>query len=352
MKKSNVFASMKSLIFLLFVTVAVISCKSGKDSPDVSKIQVNIQTLRFEQDLFALDTNNIGPSLQALQQKYPGFLQDFMVNILGIEPADSHFVFAIKKFISDFRPVQQSADKEFKDFSRYSSEVKTMLQYTKHYFPDYPLPENLITYIGPMDAFYETSLGWSGDIITSSGLGVGLQMHLGAGSPFYQEGVGGQGYPAYISRRFSPEYISVNCAKNIIDDLYPDQTDQKALIDQMVDKGKRLYILDKLLPSTPDSLKIGYTANQLAGCIKNERLVWNLFTANNLLYETDYQKIKSFVGEAPSTMELGEDSPGFISLFTGWQIVKAYMEKHPDTSLKQLMNTDNRKLFESSKYKP
>ena len=227
-----------------------------------------------------------------------------------------------------------------------------MLQYTKHYFPDYPLPENLITYIGPMDAFYEASLGWSGDIITSSGLGVGLQMHLGGGSPFYQEGVGGQGYPAYISRRFSPEYITVNCAKNIIDDLYPDQSDQKALVDQMVDKGKRLYILDKLLPTTPDSLKIGYTANQLAGCIKNERLVWNVFTANNLLYETDYQKIKSFIGEAPSTMELGDDSPGFISLFTGWQIVKAYMEKHPDTSLKQLMNTDSRKLFEAAKYKP
>ena len=61
----------------------------------------------------------------------------------------------------------------------------------------------------------------------------------------------------------------------------------------MVDKGKRLYILDKLLPQTPDSLKIGYTANQLKGADKNEGLIWNFFVENNLLYETDGQKIKS-----------------------------------------------------------
>jgi hypothetical protein len=228
-----------------------------------------------------------------------------------------------------------------------------MLQYTKYYFPEYPLPEKVITYIGPMDAFYEASLGWSGDIITASGLGVGLQMHLGNVSPnLYREGEGGQGYPDYIARRFTHEYIPVNCAKNIIDDIYPDQSRTKALIDQMVDKGKRLYVLDRLLPDTQDSLKIGYTGNQLAGCIKNEALVWNLFTANNLLYESDYQKIKSFLGEGPKTMELGDDSPGYIALFTGWQIVKEYMKKNPGTTLKQLLAMDNRKVFEASKYKP
>ena len=353
MKKTFVFVRMKPLILLLSIILVLNACKGTKDKPDVSGIPVRLETQRFEQDLFALDTNNIGPSLQALSQKYPGFLQDFMLNILGLQPADSQFSFALKKFIADFKPVKQSTEQEFKDFKKYSDEVKTMLQYTKHYFPEYPLPEKLITYIGPMDAFYEASLGWSGDIITSSGLGVGLQMHLLNVSPsLYREGEGGQGYPAYISRRFTPEYIPVNCAKNIIDDLYPDQSKTSALIDQMVDKGKRLYLLDLLLPDTNDSLKIGYTGNQLAGCQKNEALVWNLFTANNLLYETDYQKIKSFVSEGPKTMELGDDSPGYIALFSGWQIVKAYMKKNPDTTPKQLLALNNRKLFEASKYKP
>ena len=353
MKKTFVFVHMKPLIFFLSIASVLYSCKSSNDKPDVSGIPVKLETLRFEQDLFALDTNNIGPSLQALQQKYPGFLQDFMTNILGIQPADSQFAYALKKFIADFKPVKQSSDQQFRDFSKYSNEVKTMLQYTKHYFPEYALPEKLITYIGPMDAFYEASLGWSGDIITSSGLGIGLQMHLINVSPYlYREGEGGQGYPSYIARRFTPEYITVNCAKNIIDDLYPDQSRTKSLIDQMVDKGKRLYILDKLTPDANDSLKIGYTGTQLAACVKNEALVWNLFTTNNLLYETDYQKIKSFLSEGPKTIELGDDSPGYIGLFTGWQIVKAYMKKNPETTLKQLISLDNKKVFEGSKYKP
>lgn len=353
MKKTIVFAGMKALLFFASAVLLLSSCKGGKEKPDVSGIPVRFETQRFEQDFFALDTNNIGPSLEALRQKYPGFLQDFMVNILGLQLGDSQFTYALSKFIADFKPIKQTADQQFKDFTQYSKDMKLVLQYTKYYFPEYPLPEKLITYIGPLDAFYEASLGWSGDIITSSGLAVGLQMHLHNNSPeLYREGEGGQGYPLYISRRFTPEYITINCTKNIVDDIYPDQSKRKSLIDQMVDKGKRLYVLDMLLPDTDDSLKIGYTGNQLAGCVKNEALVWNLFTENNLLYETDYQKIKSFLSEGPKTMELGDDSPGYITLFTGWQIVKSYMKKNPSTTLKQLLALDNRKVFEGSKYKP
>ena len=351
MKKPHVFSRMKPFILPVIFTLVLISCKDRKDKPDVSGIQVKLESLRFEQDLFALDTNHIGQGLPLLQQKYTGFLQDFTANILGIPPGDSQFEPALKKFITDFGPVKKSTDQEFRDFTVQEKAVKHMLQYVKYYFPEYALPSRLITFIGPMDAFYESSLGWSGDIITSSGLGIGLQMHMGGSSPFYSQ-EGGQGYPAYIARRFEPEYIPVNCARNIIDDIYPDRSRSKTLIEQMVDKGKRLYILDKILPGTPDTLKIGYTASQLAGCIKNEGLVWNLFIENNLLYETDFQKIKSFISEGPNTTELGDDSPGYIALFSGWQIVKAYMEKNPDTSLKQLISLDNKKIFEGSKYKP
>jgi hypothetical protein len=308
-------------------------------------------TNRFEQDLFAMDTTNMQASFTALQQKYPRFLPDFMNNILGVPPGDPDAGFVLRKFIADFQPIKKAADEKFGDFSKYSKEVEQMLKYVRHFFPQYPLPQSLITFIGPMDAFYEASLGWSGDIITTSGLGVGLQMHLGASSPFYLQ-EGGQGYPEYISRRFEPEYIVVNCAKNIIDDIYPDRSKELALVDQMVDKGKRLYILDQLLPNVADTLKIGYTKMQLEGCVKNEALIWNMFITNNLLFEKDYQKIKTFVGEGPTTMELGEDSPGYIALFPGKRIVETFMENNPETTLQQLIAMDNRQLYEASKYRP
>ncbi|HLO79732.1 MAG TPA: hypothetical protein VK166_02170 [Chitinophagaceae bacterium] len=342
---------MRPILVITILVLLAASCKNADRTPDVSGIKINLEVQRFEQDLFAMDTANMAASIQAMQQKYPQFLVDFMANILGVPAGDPQAGLILKKFITDFRTLKETADKKISNFTPYAKEVEQMLKYVKHYFPQYQQPAKLITFIGPMDAFYEASLGWSGDIITTSGLGVGLQMHLGGSSSFYMQD-GGQGYPEYISRRFEPEYIAVNCAKNIIDDIYPDQSRSKALVDQMVDKGKRLYILDRLLPKTADTLKIGYTKAQLEGCYKNEGLIWNTFATNNLLFETDYQKLKTFVGEGPKTMELGENSPGYIALFVGKQIVEAYMEKFPETSLQQLLSIDNRKIYELSKYKP
>lgn len=58
------------------------------------------------------------------------------------------------------------------------------------------------------------------------------------------------------------------------------------------------------------------------------------------------------MGDAPKTEELGEGSPGYIGLFTGWQIVKKYMDKHADLKLPELLQTPPMKIFEESKYKP
>jgi len=51
-------------------------------------------------------------------------------------------------------------------------------------------------------------------------------------------------------------------------------------------------------------------------------------------------------------LEFGEGSPGFISLFVGRQIIQAYIEKHPETTLDALLNLDAKKILAASKYKP
>lgn len=342
---------MKRTVLYILSVLAIASCQSGKEIPDISNIKVNLQVLRFDEDLFNLDTTDLKGSLKVLSSKYPQFYLDFMTNILGIDPNDSLAGKIVVKFIQDFKVIKEQSDKKFTDLSATANEVKDLLRFTKYYFPEYKQPEKLITFIGPMDAFYENSLGWSGDIITSDGLAVGLQMHLGANAAFYAESQG-SGYPQYISRRFEREYIAVNCARNIVDDIFPQPPAVGTFIEQMVDKGKRMYIIDQLLPNIFDSLKTGYTASQLKACYNNEGLIWNMFLQNNLIYETDFQKIKTFLSEGPKTAELGDDSPGYIALFTGWQIVKSYMQKYPETTLKELMRLDNRKIFELSKYKP
>ena len=134
--------------------------------------------------------------------------------------------------------------------------------------------------------------------------------------------------------------------------MFPDESTGRHLVLQMVEKGKRMYLLDHLMPRTPDTLKIGYTENQLKGCYSNEGLIWNYFLTNSLLYSNDPAMIKNYIGESPNTPEFGEGAPGNIGLFTGWQIVKKYMEKNESLSFEELMKTDSKKLFEESKYRP
>ncbi len=350
----NVQIFMNRVLVFCFLVWSFSSC-SGSSAPDVSHIEINLEVQRFEQDYFELDTNNLSVAYQKLSAKYPLFLPDFTYNILGLPPVESNMEVTeevIRRFLHDYRPLKDSADRVFGSDPAFVEEVRKGLQYVKYYFPDYPIPEKLITFIGPMDAYFEASTGGYGDVITENALAVGLQLHLGAGFSIYHHEMGQALYPEYISRRFAPEYIAVNCLKNIIDDMYPDQSAGKPLLEQMVEKGKRMYLLDKFLPHTPDSVKLGYTAAQLNGARNNEGLIWNFFVVNNLLYSTEQGVIKNYVGDAPSTPELGEGSPGYIALFTGWEIIKAYREKVPDQSLADLMQTSPRDIYEQSKYRP
>lgn len=344
---------MKNYIAIILTALTLASCNNDK-APDVSGIKVDLQVQRFEQDFFAIDTNNVAASLDQLQYKYPTFLNDYLVNILGMAMTvgDSGAIMVVKRFIADYRPIKDSVDQKFRSIEEIEKEVKRGLQFVKHYFPAYNLPQKLITFIGPLDAYYEASLGGFGDIITRDALGAGLQLHLGKNFSVYQTEMGQRLYPNYISRRFEPEYIPVNCMKNIIDDIFPDRSADRPLVEQMIEKGKRMYVLDKLLPYTEDSLKIGYTKKQLEGCYENEALIWNFFLKNNLLYSIDPSLNKNYVQDGPKTEELGDGSPGYIGLFVGWQIVKKYMSDNPDLNLQKLMEKNAKQLFDESKYKP
>ena len=336
---------MKKLLAFALIIPLLFSCKNN-DIPDVSNIKVELKVQRFEKDFFALDTNNILNELQRLRIKYPTFINDFTNQILGFDyktPPDSLTKY-IHLFIRDYRFVKDSADKLFADLDPQVNDIKKGLQFVKYYFPEYNPPHQLITFIGPFDGY--------SDVITSDAFAVGLQLHMGNNFSFYNSDISRDIFPEYISRKFTPEYIPVNCIKNVIDDMFPDKSMGKSLIEQMVEKGKRLYLLDKFMPNTDGYLKIGYTEKQLKDSYTNEAVIWDFFLSNDLLNNTDQNIIKNYIGESPKTQELGEGSPGNIGAFSGWQIVKKYMNKNPKTSFKELMKMSSREIYAQSKYKP
>ena len=337
---------MRLSTLFLFISCVAFSCNQGRSIPDVSNIKIDLTTLRFEEELFGLDSSAYKIELDKLQARYPSFGENFITTILGADPKwkEDSITAYVRGFVKAFKNVYNSSQVLFKDFTPYEKEIKKGLQFVKYYFPSYVAPKRIITYIGPLDGF--------GDILSDDAIVVGLHHHLGKNYSLYQSGLVQETYAGYISNRFEPEYIVVNCLKNIVLDMYPEKMDDKPLIQQMVEKGKKLYALSRLLPNTAEYKLIGYTSVQLEESYAHERIIWDLFVQHNFLQTIDNNIIKNYVGEGPKTQELGESSPGNIGSFSGWQIVKKYVQKYPEINLSQLMATEAETIFQEAKYKP
>jgi hypothetical protein len=337
---------MRSAVFILSVLLFAASCGDAVKAPDVSGIEVKMTVQRFEKDFFAADTNKMTAEIDRLTQQYPGFMPSFMVRILNADPKWPNDTVAsyVRNFIAPFRRVNDSAQLIFNNFTPYENEIKQSVRYLKYYFPEYKAPDKVITYVGPLDGF--------GDIIAPDAFIIGLHHHFGKNSGFYKNDMVRQTYPGYITEHFEPYSIAVNCMKNVVDEMIPGNNDDKPLVQQMVQRGKRLYLLSKLLPQAEEYKLIGYTAAQTKACYTNEARIWDLFIQNDYLQVTDKSILKNYIGESPKTQELGEDSPGDIGSFAGWQIVKKYMAKNPKTTLQQLIAMDANTIFQEAKYKP
>ncbi|MEP6684342.1 MAG: hypothetical protein ABJA35_13830 [Parafilimonas sp.] len=332
-------------IFLsIFFCLLIFSCKNKKPAPDVSNIKIDVQLKRFDKDLFSIDTNNMEASLNKLQAEYGSFLNDYLYNIMVLPPQPDSVAQKIKMFLHDYRFVYDTTEKSFGNFDNEFKQIKNGLQYVKYYFPDYKTPQYVITFVGPVEGY--------ANVLTQSGLAVGLQLYLGHNFSVYSSEFITEVYPDYQQRRFEPAYIPVNCMKNIVGDIYPEKSGSDPLVYQMVDAGKRLYLLDHFLPQLADSLKTGYTQQQLNSCYSNEAGIWNYFVQNNLLFITDPIQIRDYMQDGPKTEAFGNNSPGFIGQFIGWQIVKKWMDTHENITLPQLINTSEKQIYDEAKYKP
>ena len=332
--------------YLLFITVAFLLSCSNNDAPDVSGIKADLAVKRFEQSLFRADTNSILQVMPAMEKEYPGFARNFFSEILNMDPGWSaeEAALYLNGFISAYRSVHDSAINVFKDFTPYEKDIEEAVKYVKHYFPDYKTPQKIITYVGPLDGY--------GDILDRDAFIIGLHHHLGENFSLYKTDMVAAVYPEYITRRFEPGYIVVNCMKNVVNDMYPDNNSDKSLVIQMVESGKRLFLLQKFLPRVKEHMLIGYTEKQLKESYAHEAVIWDLFARNNYLQSTDINLVKNYIGESPRTLELGESSPGNIGSFAGWQIVKKYMNNNKEMSLADLMIKDPSEIFAAAKYKP
>lgn len=332
--------STTSLWFVLIFVVFITSClpDKGKNIPDVSNIASDIKIRRFEQDLMNIDTSRVSAEMDRLIQTYPVFMKEiYLPKILPALQDTNMMAIFVKS--PGIRKLYDTCMIVFNDISDIENEFNQAFRFYKYYFPERPVPQ-VISFIS------EYSIGtftYEQEI-----LGVGWDFFLGADYPLYNPTF----FPNYIKRTMNKEHLVAKAIEALATDLVGDAEGDR-LMDLMISNGKVLYIMDQLLPHTPDSIKLAYTQTQVDWCEANELAVWSHLLSEELLYSTRRKDIRKLVEHSPNSPGMPEEAPGRTANWIGWQIVKSYMNRHPDASLEELIALkDAQLLLDQARYKP
>jgi len=284
-----------------------------------------------------------------LQKKYGVFYHDFIALLLqdnDINTQDTAYFKLLRRVFAtkDFNELKHDIDSVYPDVDKENAELTDAFRHVVYYYPQAKLPK-VYTYFSGFEA--QTVVG-------NAYFGIGLDLFLGGNSRFYPSLTAA--YPHYLSRNFNAQNITPRVVEGMArEDLFPESDSSKTLLSKMVYNGKIMYFMDQVLPDVADTTKIGYTTAQLKWCQDFKSQIWAFFLDQNLLYESDYPKIQRYLTEAPFTPGLGEknESAPKLAVWTGWQIVRQYMDKHPEVTLPELMaNTNAQKILDESKYRP
>ncbi len=322
---------------LLYILLFIVSCKNDRRKADVFATKVNIVADRFENDL----ADHCGDIL-LLQHKYGSFFDLFNYQMLRIGTPDT---LLLKTRLCDFvhdadiSIIYADERKMYAELSGLNEELSDAFSHYRYYFPGKVIPR-VITFIS----------GFNYAIVSADSiLGIGLDMYLGSDSKYYPS----LEMPMYKIRKMSREYIVADAVRGWAQSEWEPDPSKSDFISEMVNLGKIQYFIDFMIPEVNDTIKFGYTQKQLEWCNSNEQMIWSFFIEHKLLFSTEASLTGKFVNDGPSTNGFPKESPGNLGAWIGYRIVKAYMNKHSEISLSQLMDeNDTRKIFRESGYKP
>lgn len=342
----NIFI-LRNTFIIAILCGGLFSCQQTDRNPDVSHIDVNVEIIRTENVIFNT------PDKVAFEneiQKYDDFYSIYLDKVLSLKSdSDSSFYESFVGYTRDslFADLRKKADERFGDMDEIQDDLTKMYRYFEYYFPQSVQVPRFYTFIA--DFAYQMF------VFSDKGqdaVGLGLDMFLSPEINYKLVNPDNTYFSDYVTRSWNHDHVVQKVAFLHIMDIMGEPSGHR-LLDQMIYNGKMLYIAKKVLPFVHDSIIHEYTLEQLEWCEKNQFEMWQFFIENKLFYETNLKKISSYINPAPASLEMPPASPGRTASFLGLKIVEAYMKRHSETSLSDLlMMNDSQMIVDKSRYKP
>lgn len=304
-------------------------------NPNIARVAVQLEVKRLEQTLFS----------SASKEAIHTFLQQnklFATQFLGMyaSKTEEQIIEQLDAMINDatMRALYEEVQQVFGSFSAIQQQLEMAFRYLCYYYPHFTLPQ-IVTFITGMG----TDLYVSKELIV-----IGLDFFMGEGAKFRPVEL-----PSYILRAYQSSYIVPRIMLLLSQQFIRDDNTDSTLLADMIYFGKACYFTQALLPQVATSTILAYTPEQLLDVDQHQRIVWEHFIENELLYITNPLIKNKYISDRPFVAEIGQRCPGNIGRWLGWEIVKSYMKRHPEISLSTLMeNNSAQELFMQSGYRP
>jgi len=328
-------------VIVVFIVLFFSACQEDKETPPRVK-PIQIKTYLFYKDLFETPIDSIPNSIPDFIQNYSPFFELFTSNVIHIGyPEEQRCSQLLQQFVADLRmrQIYNEIKTQFADLKPIEAQLQKAISYLAYYFPNKPIPK-----------VYYYHGGFNQSVITTDGIiGIGLDKYLGENYNFYLR----LGLPHYQRKKMYKEYIPVDALRYYLYGLFPFETEHDNVLAHIVYEGKIQFLLDKLLPELHDTLKFGFSNQQLNWCEQSERSMWQYLIDKKMLFSSDLMDIKRYTNDGPFTTSFPRQSPARAAVWLGYRIVKKYMKKNSSVSLHEIMSEkDAQKIIQYSEYNP
>jgi len=328
----------KNWLIILAIVVAI-ACSlwilvfKKQDNIDFSPIPIK----RYEIAWMTIDTNRVGEELHRLYNS--GEFESFF---LGRDLDCLEWHRQVFDFVTDFRSKELLSDvlEKYSDLKWLEIALGESFARYNRIFGRKIIP-TIYTYISHLD--YENRV-----IFMDSILIIATDMYLGADYQHYNA----VALQMFKRTRLDKQFIPVD-AMRAVAHYELERTPQRLqnLLDHMILHGKVAYFLEQTLPRTDMATRFGYTPEQMAWTRRNERMLWSYLMGEQLLYEQNAFRFRTFVSEGP-TIQMFPGSPGRVGHYLGYQIVKQYMRNTGKTIPELFAETDSQMILRLSNYRP
>lgn len=325
-------------IIILFLT-AFVSCSKSDGYKKklmvpyqkVEPLEVNV--IEFNKVLFGLDTANFEEAYRAILPQYSELLYE--------DPNEEEIKY-LKDFVTDtfILRINKLVNETFPDISLVADEVKGVYQHVRYYYPEIKIPT---TFTGVSGVYYNRPIS-----IGTESVMIGLDIYLSNKESVYDR----IGFPRYRSRRCQPIALTRDLAEEFYFSIYGNPKNQKTALAEMIERGKRLYFIEAMNPSLPDSVILGYSAYQTDWADINEGEVWAAVVGNNMLFSNDVKQRWMLFNDGPFTNAFGNDSPARLGEYFGLKIVRSFMSNNEVPLVEFMKMTDYQDILQRSQYKP